>query len=104
MKIVKVTYTTQMEFSEQNQVNIKNVMSDLRKENYFGINYIACISEDNKTFTHTAFFKSAEDPKLLNELPSFQYFQQQLKSSGLEQAPKQELLTLIDSSNTIFHS
>ena len=102
MKIVKVTYTTKEEFSEQNQSNIKNVMTDLQNANHQGINYNACLSADNKTFIHTAFFKSDEDQKLLNELPSFKSFQEQLKSSGLEVPPKQELLTLVGTSNNIF--
>lgn len=104
MKIVKVTYTTKAEFSEQNQSNIKNVMNDLQNANHLGINYNACLSADNKTFIHTAFFKSDEDQKLLNELPSFKIFQEQLKSGGLESPPKQELLTLIGTSNNIFNS
>ena len=103
MKIVKVTYTTKAEFSEQNQSNIKNVMHDLKNANHRGIHYNACLSADNKTFTHTAFFRSDEDQKVLNELPSFKYFQEQLKSSGLEFPPKQELLTLIGTSNNIFN-
>ena len=70
MKIVKVTYTTKAEFAEQNQSNIKNVMTDLQKLNHSGINYNACLGADGKTFTHTAFFKSDEDQKILNELPS----------------------------------
>ena len=103
MKIVKVTYTTKAEFVEQNQSNIKHVMDDLQNANHQGINYNACLSADNKTFIHTAFFKSDEDQKLLNELPSFQNFQMQLKASGLEAPPKQELLTLVDSSTNIFN-
>jgi hypothetical protein len=102
MKIVKVTYTTKAEFAEQNQSNIKNVMADLQKLNHPGINYNACLSADGKTFIHTAFFKSDEDQKMLNELPSFKHFQEQLKSSGLEIPPKQELLNLIGSSANIF--
>lgn len=102
MKIVKVTYTTKAEFSEQNQRNIKNVMNDLQNANHQGINYNACLSADNKTFIHTAFFKSDEDQKLLNELPSFKSFQEQLKSGGLELPPRQELLTLVGTSNDIF--
>jgi hypothetical protein len=102
MKIVKVSYTTQAEFSEQNQKNINQVMSDLRNANYQGINYNACLSADNKTFIHTAFFNSEEDQKLLNELPSFKVFQEQLKLSGFESPPKQELLTLVGSTKDIF--
>jgi hypothetical protein len=104
MKIVKVTYTTKAEYAEQNQRNIKNVMTDLQKLNHPGINYNACLSSDGKSFTHTAFFNADDDQKILNELSSFKYFQEQLKSGGLEVPPKQELLSLIGSSNNIFNS
>ena len=102
MKIVKVTYTAKAEFVEQNQMNIKNVMADLQKLNYVGINYNSCLCADGKTFIHTAFYKTEEDNKILTELPSFKYFQEQLKSGGLEVRPKQELLTLVGSSVKIF--
>src|SRR4029079_3806794 len=102
MKIVRVIYTTKAEFAEQNQMNIKNVMADLQKLNYPGMNYTACLSPDGKTFTHTAFYNSEEDQKLLNELPSFRYFQEQLKTGGLEIPPRQELLTLVGSSTKLF--
>jgi hypothetical protein len=102
MKIVKVTYTTKTEYAEQNQGNIKNVMDDLQKLNHPGINYNACLSADGKTFIHTAFFKSDDDQKLLNELPSFKVFQDQLKAGGIEVPPKQELLSLVGSSADVF--
>lgn len=102
MKIVRVTYTTKAEYAAQNQANIKNVMADLQKINNAGINYHCCLSPDGKTFTHLAFMKSEEEQKVLNELASFKYFQEQLKASGLEVPPKQELLTLVGSSTNIF--
>lgn len=95
MKIIKVTYTAKAEFAEQNQNNIKNVMADLQKIDSSGINYNSCLSADGKTFIHTAFFKSEEDHKILNDLPSFKYFQEQLKIIGFEIPPKQELLSLV---------
>lgn len=104
MKTVKVTYTTTEAYAEQNQANIKNVMTDLQKLNHPGINYHACLGADGKTFIHTAFFKSDDDQKILNDLPSFIHFQTQLKSSGLEVPPKQELLNFIESSTPIFNS
>jgi hypothetical protein len=103
MKIVKVTYTTKAEFAEQNQRNIKKVMSDLQNLNHPGINYNACLSADGKTFIHTAFFNSDEDQKLLNELASFKHFQEQLKANGFEVPPKQELLSLVGSSKNVFN-
>lgn len=104
MKIVKVTYTTKEVYAAQNQDNIKAVMADLRKLNYPGINYNACISADGTTFTHTAFFNTNEDQVLLNELPSFKIFQEQLKASGPEVPPRSELLSLVGSSTDLFGS
>jgi hypothetical protein len=104
MKIVKVTYTTRPEYAEQNQKNIKAVMFDLQNANHQGIDYNACLAADNKTFIHTAFFNTDEDQIFLNELPSFKSFQQELKASGFEITPKQELLTLVGSSTQIFNN
>jgi hypothetical protein len=104
MKIVKVTYTTKAEYAEQNQGNIKNVMIDLQKINNAGINYNCCLGADGKTFTHTAFFTSDAEQKILFDLPSFIIFQEQLKASAPETPPKQELLTLVGSSSDIFNN
>jgi hypothetical protein len=102
MKIVRVTYTAKSEYVEHNMGNIKTVMYDLQQINNAGINYNSCLSPDGKTFTHTAFFKSEADEKVLLELPAFIKFQQELKAGGLEVPPKQELLTLVGSSVNIF--
>ena len=102
MKIVKVTYTAKADYVEQNQANIKNVMSELQKLNHHGINYNACMGADGRSFTHTAFFKSDEDQKILFNLSSFKIFQDQLKANGLETPPKQELISLVGTSTEIF--
>jgi hypothetical protein len=104
MKIVRVTYTAKAEYVEQNQSNIQTVMSDLQKTGHPGIFYHACLGADGKTFTHTAFFEVDEYEKVLFALSSFQSFQQQLKASGPEVPPKQELLTLVASSTPIFNT
>lgn len=98
MKTIMITYTTTLAFAEENQSNIKHVMSDLRNLADERIDYTACLCSDGKTFIHTAIFKSDEGQKTLNDLPSFIEFQKQLKSSGLESPPKQEILTLVGSS------
>ena len=103
MKIVKVTYTTKVDYAGQNQANIKNVMAELQKINNPGINYNCCVGADGKTFIHTAFFNSEEDEKVLLGLPEFKHFQQQLQSGGIETPPKQELLSLVGSSKNIFN-
>ncbi len=103
MKIVRVTYATKAEYAAQNKANISAVMTDLQQLNSTGINYNACVGADDRTFTHTAFFKSDEDQKVLFELPSFKAFQEQLKASGPEVPPKQELLSLVGTSTDIFN-
>src|SRR5476651_2105157 len=103
MKIVNVIYTTTKVYSAQNQINIQSVMADLQQLNHPGINYHTCMGADGKTFIHTAFFKSDDDRAILNALPSFKYFQEQLKLSGPEVAPKQEMLTLVGTSTPIFN-
>jgi hypothetical protein len=103
MKIVKVVYTTKPDYVQQNTTNIKAVMKELQQSNSPGIFYTVCLSPDGKTFIHTAFFKSDDDQKLLNDLASFKFFQEQLRSTGLEIPPKQELLSLVDSSKAIFN-
>ena len=97
MKIVKVTYTTQAAFAAQNQANITQVMHDLQKINHPGIRYEALVAADGQSFTHFAFFQSEEAQQVLNGLASFKSFQEQLRASEPERAPKQELLTLIGS-------
>jgi hypothetical protein len=103
MKIVKVIYTAKPDYVEQNKTNIKAVMNDLQQSVTPGIFYTVCLSSDGKSFIHTAYFKSEEDQKSLNDLASFKYFQEQLKSNGLEKPPIQELLTLVNSSKAIFN-
>jgi hypothetical protein len=101
MKIIKVTYSTKPAYAEQNAQNIRNVMNDLRQLGSPGIFYHVCLSPDGKTFTHTAFFRSEEDRKILNDLPSFKRFQEQLMPLGVEAPPQQELPTLVGSSADI---
>ena len=103
MEIVRVTYTTRTEFAEQNKVNIRQVMADLQSLNTPGILYTSCLADDGKSFMYTAFFHSPVDHQTLNDLPSFQYFQRALKAAGLESPPKQDLLTLIGASRSLFN-
>lgn len=77
-------------------------MAYLQTLNHAGLNYHVCLGADGKTFTHTAFFKTTEDEKVLLDLPAFKTFQEQLKASGPENPPKQELLSLVGSSNSMF--
>lgn len=102
MKIVQITYTTFAEFADQNKGNINTFVTDLLSPEYAGINYQVCICGDNKTFIHRAYFETDNDQQLLNALPSFIRFQEQLKSGGCESPPKQERLELIGTLKQLF--
>ncbi len=101
MKIVKVTYTASPDYVPQNSANIAQVMRDLQALDNRGINYFVCLGADGKTFTHTAFFATDADQKELFALQSFQDFQAQLRASGPEVPPQQELLTLVGGSQPL---
>ena len=103
MKIVRVTYTVQQNYCEQNKANITAVMNDLHVIGNPNINYHVCIGADGMSFIHTAFFNSEEDQKILFNLSSFQHFQSALKASSPESGPKQELLTLAGTSKPLFN-
>ena len=98
MKIVRVTYTTKPEYAEQNKSNIAQVMGALQKINNADMRYETFIGSDGRSFMHFAIFQSDEAEQVLLTLQQFKYFQEQLKASGPESPPKQELLTLVGSS------
>jgi hypothetical protein len=52
---------------------------------------------------HTALFKSDEEQKMLSGLESFKFFQEQLKQSQPEAAPKQEILSFVGISHPMFN-
>jgi len=101
-KIVRIIYTAKPEYVSHNKENIARVMSDLRKANHPGIKYATYIQEDGKTFMHFTHFENEEASKLLNSLPSFKQFQDELKANGIEVPPKVDHLSLVDSSYDIF--
>lgn len=102
MKSVKVQYTVKAEYAETNKKNIARVMTDLRELANPGIKYSSFIMEDGKTFVHFGIYVDQEALEVVNNLPSFQSFREQLKASGPEAPPKGDDLTLVDSSYEIF--
>lgn len=102
MKSVKVQYTVKVEYAETNRKNIARVMADLRDLAHPGIKYSSFVLEDGKTFVHFGMYADQEALEVVNNLPSFQSFREQLKASGPEALPKGENLTLVDSSYEIF--
>jgi quinol monooxygenase YgiN len=102
MKSVKVQYTVKTEYATTNKANIRQVMSDLRELANPGIKYSAFVLEDGKTFLHFGMYSDQEALDVVNNLPSFQSFREQLKASSPEVPPKGEDLNLVDSSFEIF--
>lgn len=104
MKIIKVTYTVKPDFVSKNRENVKAFIEDLSKSNNSAIRYFAFLGSDGKTFNHFAIYEKDEAQKLLFDLPSFQFFQQQRDGSGLEVSPQIEELILVASSVNIFQN
>jgi len=102
MKSVKVQYTVKAEYAATNKANISQVMADLRELRHPGIKYSTFVFEDGKTFLHFGIYADQEALDVVNNLPSFQSFREQLKASGPEVLPKGDDLTLVDSSYEIF--
>jgi quinol monooxygenase YgiN len=102
MKAVKVQYTVKAEYAATNKDNITKVMADLRELANPGIKYSSFVLEDGKTFVHFGVYADQEALDVVNNLPSFQAFREQLKASGPESPPKGDDLTLVGSSYEIF--
>ena len=102
MKAVKVQYTVKAEYAETNKDNISKVMADLQELANPGIRYSSFVLEDGKTFVHFGVYTDQEALDVVNNLPSFQSFREQLKASGPESPPKGDDLTLVGSSYEIF--
>ena len=102
MKAVKVQYTVKAEYAETNKANISQVMADLQELSNPGIKYSTFVLEDGKTFVHFGIYSDQEALDVVNNLPSFQTFREQLKASGPEAPPKGDDLTLVGSSYEIF--
>jgi len=102
MKAVKVQYTVKAEYADTNKGNIRQVMADLQELANPGIKYSTFVLEDGKTFVHFGMYTDQEALEVVNNLPSFQSFREQLQASGPEAPPKGDDLNLVGSSYEIF--
>jgi quinol monooxygenase YgiN len=102
MKAVKVQYTVKAEYADTNKRNVRKVMADLQEIANPGIKYSTFLLEDGKTFVHIGMYSDQAALDVVNKLPSFQFFRDQLKTSGPEVPPKGDDLNLVDSSYEIF--
>lgn len=89
MKAVKVEYTVQPEYVEQNKENIRKVMDRLKKEPIAGMMYSSYTTGDGNTFVHINIAKDQETMGKLNEVQEFNDFRQALKASAPVSPPKQ---------------
>jgi quinol monooxygenase YgiN len=103
MKVVRVMYTTKLEYAEINRENIRQVVRELKTINHPGIKYSTYLQSDGKTFMHFDQFENEEAHQFLTSLPSFKKFAAELEASDLEVEPKLELLSLVASTETLFN-
>ncbi len=101
MKIVRVQYTTRLEYAAANMENITNVAHEVKRLNHPGIKYAAFLLPDGKTFMHFDQFENEDAHEVLTGLDSFKKFATELEASGLEAEPKLNLLTLVAASYEI---
>jgi len=90
MKAVKVQYTVQPEYVEENKANIRKVMDALKANPIDGMLYSSyTLEEDEATFVHINISRDAETLSRLNELAEFNEFRMALKASSPVAPPKQ---------------
>ncbi|MEO5998171.1 MAG: hypothetical protein ABIN89_15610 [Chitinophagaceae bacterium] len=97
MKIVRVQYTTTLEYAATNQENIREVVAEVKTINHPGIKYSCYLLPDGKTFMHFDQFENEASHEVLQALESFKKFEAELWASNLEVEPKLELLCLVAS-------
>jgi hypothetical protein len=103
MKIIRVTYTVKPEYVSQNQLNIQQVMRDLRALNQPNAKYASYLEDDGVTFMHFAQYPDETTAQLINDLPSFTKFRTELKASEPMSPPKAMNLSLVGSAFDIFN-
>jgi len=98
MKAVKVQYTVQTKFIEQNKKNIQAVMEAIKANPIEGMYYSTFQLEDKNTFIHINFTKDEASMQKLGDIAEFNYFRKSLKESSLINPPQQANITFIGSS------
>lgn len=96
MKAVKVQYTVQPEYVEENKKNIQKVMDALKADPIDGMQYSSYTDgDDPNTFVHINMAKDAETMSRLNDVKEFTEFRMALKASQPVSPPKQTSLDLV---------
>ena len=97
-----VQYTTRPEYAATNQENIRQIVNELKSINHPEIRYSAYLLPDGKTFMHLDHLENEEAHHVLQSVPSFKKFDDELWASQREVEPKLELLTLVASTEKSF--
>ena len=74
MKVVKVQYTVQPGFVEQNKANIRRVMDALKVRPIPGMRYASFTLGDGQTFVHLNMAKDEDTLGRLNDVREFKEF------------------------------
>lgn len=95
MKAVRVQYTVQPEYVEQNKKNIQAVMQALKAKPVDGMYYSTYQMADGVSFMHLNVAKDEETMSKLNDVAAFKQFRTELKASHPVSPPKGEDVTLV---------
>lgn len=95
MKAVRVQYTVQPHYVEQNKKNIKAVMAALKAKPIEGMYYATYQMPDGTSFMHLNMAKDEATMARLNEVEAFQNFRAQLKASKPASPPRAEDISLV---------
>lgn len=95
MEAVKVQYTVQPEYVDQNKDNIRAVMEAIKANPIEGMLYSSYTIGEGNTFVHINIARDEDTLSKINDLPEFQAFRQQLKASGPISPPQGTKLNLV---------
>ncbi|WP_420602551.1 hypothetical protein [Flagellimonas sp.] len=99
MKAVKVQYTVQEHYIEENKRNIQKVMQALKDNPIEGMLYSSYTDQENpNTFIHINMAADNETMAKLNNVPEFISFRMALKASQPKSPPKQTTLDIVSAS------
>jgi len=96
MNAVKVEYTVEPEYVEENKKNIRRVMDALKANPIPGMQYSTYTDQDDPNkFIHINMAKDSETISQLNDVNEFNEFRAALKASQPVSPPKQTSLELV---------
>lgn len=103
MIAVKVSYTVDPTFVEQNKKNIGTFLNDFKKLKNLNFLYNVYLQHDGLTFLHVSMYENEAVQEQVLAVPSFVSFQKERDESGIGNTHSIENLSLIGSSLSILH-